>query len=539
MRAVLVLVLATGGVACSSEQDEPPGRLGTGHGPPLIVIAVDGATWDVIDPMMERGELPHFANLVERGVRGTLISLQPYTSPVVWTTMATGRFPREHNILDHVFPYGPGLKQPVNSTLRRVPALWNIASEYGRSIGSVGYFVTHPAERVNGFMISDRAHQALESSAYPEDLEAVIRAVRSELDDPGEQQRLLRRFVPWSYDRSVLQNPDHPLFTATRVVADRVDYRIIQDDFVRRLTLRLLPSKPDLFLTYFRMVDHASHAGWLYYDTSDFDEKPDPRDRELLGDLIPESYRYIDEILGEIVARVGPEANLVVLSDHGFGSATGHYSGRADKPDVVTGNHRPDGILLAAGPDFRHGTVERITIVDIAPTLLALLELPISRELPGRVATELWRSGRSTPRPETVPRYRLDWEPVIARGVDTQAEEESLRTLRALGYIGTSSPSVAGSSGHEGTEFWGASVRLKRRALAGELAYYLLRGQQKRALRLRERIAAESERLLEAVQRQLSTEIRLLEQKLGRKLVADSDLEAVLALPGAMERAGD
>lgn len=518
----MLFLLAVSNLACEAPEElsneQRPGRRGVHR---LVVVGMDGATWDVIDPMITKGELPHFAALRDRGVYGDLISLQPLSSPVVWTTLATGRFPREHHILDHVFPYSEGGKRPVVSTLRKAPALWNIVSHFGGTVGSVGWFVTHPPEKVDGFMVSDRASQDLEGSAYPPEIETEVQEVLATLQDRGTQEEVLGRFISWDYDRAVLRQPSHPRHRATQVVANRVDRRSLEDEFVRRMVWRLLPRRPNLFLTYFRMVDHASHAGWLYYDARDFEDDPDPLDRELLQDLIPASYRFMDQILGEIVELAGSDANIVVLSDHGFGSATGSYAGPPDKPELISGNHRPDGIVLAAGPDIGTGTIEGMTIVDTAPTLLALLGLPISSELPGRVVEEVLKPGFLERRPiRTVPSYGVSWEPVGDSEVSTEADEESLTTLRSLGYIGANARLATSKDAIASGAFWDASERLVRRAVIGEMVYHLLRGQVSAARALRYLVEEHSPSLSAEVYRRLvAGEIQLLEDKLGRQLV--------------------
>ena len=123
------LLLAGCALACSGEpqlerRESPRAK--------VVFVGIDGATWDVIDPMIERGELPNFAKLAARGRRTRLIALPPLSSPIVWTTMATGTFPRSHGILGFTFPFGPSPKaRPVDSSMRRDPAIWNIATAFG------------------------------------------------------------------------------------------------------------------------------------------------------------------------------------------------------------------------------------------------------------------------------------------------------------------------------------------------------------------------------------------------------------------------
>ena len=146
---VILLILACVLVAsgCSGQKE-----------PPVVMVGIDGAEWQIIDEMIADGELPNFAKIKSEGAWGHLINNGMETSPVVWTTFATGHFARTHGVLDHVFPFGgEGARRPVTSELRQVPALWNIATHYDLRSIVIGYFVSHPPEPINGVMVSSQA----------------------------------------------------------------------------------------------------------------------------------------------------------------------------------------------------------------------------------------------------------------------------------------------------------------------------------------------------------------------------------------------
>jgi predicted AlkP superfamily phosphohydrolase/phosphomutase len=170
---------------------------------PVLLIGIDGATWDLIDPMIEQGELPTFNRLKRSGAHGQLLSLSPLSSPVVWTTIATGRFPRVHNILDHTYPYVEGAKNKITSAPRRVPALWNIATESGQSVGVINWFASHPPEIVKGSMISDRAAEGVEGASYPLDTSELVKAVVGEFASKEARRAVMARFLPWEFSRGL------------------------------------------------------------------------------------------------------------------------------------------------------------------------------------------------------------------------------------------------------------------------------------------------------------------------------------------------
>ncbi len=445
---------------------------------PLLVLGIDGATWDLIDPMMERGELPNLERLVRRGVRGDLVSLPPLSSPPLWTTMATGRFPRQHNVHDHTFPFVPGPKRRVRSTERRVPALWNVASEAQRRVAVVGYFASHPPEVVNGVMVSDQAARGVAGGIYPQELAAELEAERERLEDEEVVRELRRRYLHWPYDISAIHRPEDPYHRVTEVVKGRIGKHLVWEEFLRRAALRLAPREFDLLMVYLRMPDHASHATWLYFDEAAFEEKPDPFDRDLLKEIIPTAYKDSDQYLGKLLERLGAETNVVIVSDHGFGPAAGKWKPKRNAREMwlLSGAHRPDGIFLAAGPDIRPGRVDGFTVMDVAPTLLALLGLPVSRELPGRVVTEVLRPEFLADFPvANAPSYRMHWQSVdTGEAPLAETEKADLKILASLGYVDAETPVVA-TGDAEDLDFWSIEARLRRTALTGEILFHLQR----------------------------------------------------------------
>src|SRR6185436_6639786 len=148
----LLLALAAAGVAAfMTLRREPsgPGRR------PLVVIGLDGAEWRVIRKLWDEGKLPNLRRIADRGVTATLRTAYN-SSPVIWTTIATGVRPVEHGITAFVVPTPQG-DVPISSDVRKVPALWNMLTKVGRRVAVLGYWGSWPAEKVNGVVVSDRA----------------------------------------------------------------------------------------------------------------------------------------------------------------------------------------------------------------------------------------------------------------------------------------------------------------------------------------------------------------------------------------------
>lgn len=281
----LFLILALAVTACGPSTDDQ--RQATR---PVIVLGIDGGEWSVIERLWEEGKLPHLKAFAERGVTAPLAT--NYTaSPVIWTTIATGRRPEDHGITDFVIATPEG-DVPVSSTLRRVPALWNMLTLARHKVGVLGWWATWPAEEVQGLVVSDRVlRPQLEQRVWPAERLAEI-----------EEEIALADAEP---------NPFDPEGSAAR-----------QDHLMARLAPQLAAEDYDLLLVYLRGVDVASHKTWRYFSPEEFpDLKATPEEMASEGARIPREYEAVDRTLGAILAAAEPEANVFVISDHGFKAA--------------------------------------------------------------------------------------------------------------------------------------------------------------------------------------------------------------------------
>jgi predicted AlkP superfamily phosphohydrolase/phosphomutase len=260
--------------------------------PALTVVGLDAATFDVIDPLVEAGDLPNLAALLERGARGTLRSTTHPLTPLAWTTMATGVNAGRHGIWDFSERDESGYRlRLVNGSYSRAPALWTRLSAAGRRVGVVNVPFTWPAPEVDGFVIA-----GMDASAR-EDGMTTPRELIVEL-----QSRFGRLLLDHSF----------PLDDRGRLDLDLVR-RICEQkvEVVRWLTERF---SPDLLFVVFMAADHVHHLAWPDWEQ---------RGRE---SAVAEVYRILDASVGELVRVTAPEGgdgNVLVVSDHGGGSLDG------------------------------------------------------------------------------------------------------------------------------------------------------------------------------------------------------------------------
>lgn len=370
----------------------------------VVIIGVDAADWTIIDRLRATGDLPNFRKLVTEGASGPLRSIEPLLSPLIWTSIATGVGPEVHGILDFLIADpATGREVPATSRRRAAPALWNIAPAYGRSVGVVGWLATWPAEPVDGFIVTDRfgflayAGQAPAAGdgdvVYPPELLdglGRLAVPSSQIDDAT-----LRRFLdvtpaeiaaarrPGYEKGNRIGNFIHTLAAFETYAAIGLDL-----DRIRR---------PDLMMVYFEFIDATGHLFMAFEPPAR--EGIDPAGVKRFGGAIRAAYRHQDEVLGRFLAEAGDSAIVIVLSDHGFRSGQARLSGAADMEEANAARwHLPDGFLAMTGLGVRRGVnIARAGVLDIAPTVLALLGCPVPASMPGRVLTEAFDPGLFDP----------------------------------------------------------------------------------------------------------------------------------------------
>jgi predicted AlkP superfamily phosphohydrolase/phosphomutase len=396
----------------------------------VTVVGVDGATWKVIDELLARGELPTFRSLIDEGVRGRLRSELPLVSPAIWTSIATGVGRSRHGIRRFEVEDG----QLVSSRHRTAPAVWNLASRAGLRSAVVGWWGTHPAEAIDGIVISERAIKARDEDLrrrFPEDLEPA--ALAGLTHPPG----VLVDLAPQLLESAAAPDADYP--THVRSSARRED---------RGAAAALVAAREQhgpfaLELILLRGTDPVSHLFWHYVepDAPVYAAKlprVEPEARAAHRDAVLDHYRVVDEILASLL-RDSEDRNVFVISDHGFEPVV--MDGRLG--ESLTGHHGRaalDGIFLARGPALRKGVVLRrpLSIYHVAPTLLYLLGLEVADDLVARVAKRVLRPEVLDALPlRRVATYSGPPTDLPAGAMDTEGEaERRLREeLRALGYI--------------------------------------------------------------------------------------------------------
>jgi tetratricopeptide (TPR) repeat protein len=416
--------------------------------PRVLVLGFDGLDPVASDLLISEGKLPNFARLRREGAYGRIESFIPMLSPIVWTTIATGKTPDQHGI-GHFVAVDPrdGHTLPVTSQLRRVKALWNIFSAAKRKVGVVGYWATWPPEPVDGFVVSDHlayhflfaqdfASQGSSGIVYPPELEArALSALVRPQDLKPEDLAPFVAVTPEEFARPFALADDLAHFKW--IVATLRTYRA--------LGLELWRSEhPDLMLDYFEGTDSTAHLFGHLFRAAGLEGELAEQQRKY-GHAVESIYEYADRILGDFLAEMDSDTTLVVLSDHGFelGKLQDDPSKTRDMRRVSESFHRLQGILYLYGAGVRPAArIEGATMLDIAPTVLAIGGLPPARDMPGRVLTQAFAR---LAEPTRIATYETAGVPGAAPPVapDTAADAAEIAHLKSLGYLAGGSPDPA------------------------------------------------------------------------------------------------
>jgi len=383
--------------------------------PRLIVLVIDGASLDYIAPAAAAERLPNFGKLLDAGAYMHLVTLKPTQPGPVYGAMATGKYPpasgvrsaATYRIATHLpaiellpdlcfshllVRFGLVTKVPNTSAALRARPVWTIASAFGIPVGIVGMPLTFPVERVRGFIVSDRTHTAL-APALEEPA----------VTFPPDALSLARQFAATDSGAS---SDVVPVGLTSPSGLDEIGRAPTPRDRLYSTIAAELQRQHGAALTVVRYqgLDTVAHYFLRYAVPRDFGDVSE-EERRRYGHVLNRYYAYLDGEIGSAIDSLRPQDLLLVIS--GFGMQPVSLGKRllaraAGDPDL-SGSHEqaPDGFLLAYGGQVQPGHLPLGSIVDVAPTVLYYLHLPVGRDMDGYARTDIFRREFTTERPMT------------------------------------------------------------------------------------------------------------------------------------------
>jgi hypothetical protein len=403
----------------------------------VTVVGIDGLGPADLRDSPEGGRIPSLVRLAHRGAFGPLATLRPTEGPPIWTTMLTGRLPRDHGIKSF-FTYrlrlstsewallpkgafvgqlervGLASRRPVTSSSRGRRALWNVLDAFGIPAGLVRIWGTHPPETIRGFVLSPYFHalredaQRVPGTLHPPGLLAEVRAraVGPDDIDAGLLRELADAPTPGA---SPLEDPALSALGAEALAPDL--------SYARAAGVLRGAYDPPFFAISFHGYDVAGHAFYRYAHPGVFGDVPDEEARRY-GRVLDRYASLLGQWVGEQAQGLRRGEVLVVLSGHGLEpSPLGRrLLGTLTGTSVATASHAagPEGFFLAVGDGIRaESRLRSASVLDVAPTLLYLMGLPVPRDMEGRVLTEILDEDFARENPVTfIPSYEsLDVAP--------------------------------------------------------------------------------------------------------------------------------
>jgi predicted AlkP superfamily phosphohydrolase/phosphomutase len=273
-----------------TSQETRPGK--------MLVVGLDGATFDLIKPWAAEGYLPTLGRLMREGAHGMLRSTVPPMTAPAWTSFATGTNPGKHRLYDWIAREPESYHfSPVTALNGTAPTLYRLLSQANRRVCTLNVPMTYPPVPVNGVMVSGLPAPSTQSTiTYPTGLyQDILQAVGDYIlyPDPGQ-----------AYSEAGVQPFLERLYRCTEIRVRTFDYLRQQDDW-------------DFAMIVFNGTDTICHALWKYTDPKH--PVHDPGRHARFSTAIRDYYQYMDNQLARILDTVDDDTTLIIMSDHGSG----------------------------------------------------------------------------------------------------------------------------------------------------------------------------------------------------------------------------
>jgi predicted AlkP superfamily phosphohydrolase/phosphomutase/Flp pilus assembly protein TadD len=338
----------------------------------VAIFAIDGADWDLIQELSDDGRVPNLQALIKGGTTGNLQTIEPTVSPLVWTTMATGVTPDRHGVIDF---FDQASHAPIDSYARRVPAIWDIAEGFGRHSVVVNWWTAWPPAP-STTAVFDTPVELLENAIYPANIAAKAHNAEVAPSTVGYDQ--VQRFLHITsaeYDAGV-SRPGDPINEFHDILIKTWNDHSVALSMYR-------DQAPLFFAMTYEGTDVVNHLFAPYHPPQRDGVSADAYRK--YWPAVSNYYSDVDRMIGEWMKVLPDDTTVIIVSAHGYKwgktRPTEPPAGRAALSD-----HRNPGIFIAYG---NHVLASRpshsISIYDIVPTVLAILGLPQSGEMPGHV----------------------------------------------------------------------------------------------------------------------------------------------------------
>ena len=341
----------------------------------VAIFAIDGADWELISELSDDGRIPNIRALAQGGTTGSMQTIQPTVSPLVWTTVATGLPPDRHGVIDFM---DQQRKTPVDAASRRAPAVWDIAEAFGRQSLVVDWWTAWPPTP-DGAVTFDTPVEMMRGAIWPREL--APRVDNLIISPDAVQFAQVGRFLnvtATEYDNAVRGGgPTDPINVFRTTLAKTwTDHRVAIQLYQQQQPLVMMMS--------YEGTDAVNHLFGPYHPP--YREGIPQENFRRYWPTVANYYSEVDRLIGEWMKVLSDDTTVIIVSAHGYrwGKTRSRVQpiGRSALSD-----HRNPGIFIAYGNHVAPSRASHsLTLYDITPTVLALLGLPKSMEMPGNLA---------------------------------------------------------------------------------------------------------------------------------------------------------
>jgi predicted AlkP superfamily phosphohydrolase/phosphomutase/Tfp pilus assembly protein PilF len=345
----------------------------------VAIIAIDGADWELLTELAHDGRIPNIEALIKGGTTGSMQTIQPTVSPMLWTTLATGLPADQHGVLDfHVNG------RPVDSNTRRAPALWDIAEAFGRHAVTTNWWTEWPPRR-DGAVTFDTPVVLQPAAVFPASLAARANA----LDVPFEtiQYPQVRRF---------LNITEEEFNAAVRTGGPMDPVNVFRQTLAKtwtdhRVAIHLYQQQdPLVMMMSYEGTDAVNHLFAPYHPP--YREGINQTAFRKFWPAVANYYAEVDRLIGEWTRVLTDDTTVVLVSAHGFRWDRERRPRTQPVGRSALSDHRNPGVFIASGNHIAPSRGSHVlSLYDVAPSVLALLGLPRSSEMPGQIPEWLFR----------------------------------------------------------------------------------------------------------------------------------------------------
>ena len=405
----------------------------------VLLVGWDSADWKIINDLLAEGGMEGIRSLMDGGAHGNLSTLEPQLSPMLWTSIATGKMAYHHGVqgFTEVDPV-TGQIVPVSAATRQCKTVWEMLGDKGLRSHVVSWFATQGEQDLDGNMVSNMfGHlkgtapeqdpadwpEPMPGTYWPSDLAETMNELRVSPHEIDED--ILTPFLPAGH--KIDQSRDKRLNNLREHMAEAYS--------VHSAATHLMETDPewDFMAVYYRAIDEISHH-FMHYHPPQMAGIPD-EDFEIYQHVVKGTYRAHDMMLQRLLHLAGPDTTVILVSDHGFHSDHLRPKFTPRVPAGITVWHRNQGVLLAKGPGIKcaNEPIYGARLLDITPTILHHFGYPVGDDMEGRVLKEIFAQEQPL---ESIPTWENSAGDSRKRG--SLSEEESkvlLEQFVALGYI--------------------------------------------------------------------------------------------------------